>query len=139
MSCAVKGERNENGNQGIFRSPAGLGRRAPRQYEFGRGDRVQTDHSVSRDGSEAGDGGTWSFVIAWTPVVYKNELRLSYNVSSLAGSIKGPLQCTPEKCTVRFSGMHKRQKDAYARVQMAGIGSVSGMRIDGIPYFPNCN
>ncbi len=94
---------------------------------------------LRQEGESKCDGGTWSFVIAWTPVVYKNELRLSYNFSSLAGSIKGPLQCTPEKCTVRFSGMHKRQKDAYARVQMAGIGSVSGVRIDRIPYVPNCN
>ncbi len=77
---------------------------------------------------------TWSFELSWTPRIYLNQLRMSYNVTSLRGSIIGPVRCTSEKCIVRISGMHKRQKAAYAWVGIANIGSHSKMKINGIPY-----
>ena len=77
---------------------------------------------------------TWSFELSWTPRFYKNELRMSYKVTSLRGSIIGPVRCTSEKCIVRISGMHKRQATAYAWVGIANIGSHSTMKISGIPY-----
>lgn len=77
---------------------------------------------------------TWAFELSWTPRFYENELRRSYDVSSLRGSIIGPVRCTSEKCIVKISGMHKRQKTAYAWVGIANIGSRSKMKISGIWY-----
>ncbi|MEQ1800986.1 MAG: hypothetical protein ABL989_03625 [Gammaproteobacteria bacterium] len=82
--------------------------------------------------------GKWYFTISWEKLIYLNVPRDKYNVGSLAGSIKGPVQCDEARCTVTFSGMHPRQKDAYAKVQLGEVGSVSGMQIHRIPWFPSC-
>jgi hypothetical protein len=77
---------------------------------------------------------TWSFELSWTPRIYLNQLRMNYNVTSLRGSIIGPVRCTSEKCIVQISGMHKNQATAYAWVGIANIGSHSKMKISGIRY-----
>jgi hypothetical protein len=93
-----------------------------------------------RDLTQEGDSwcdvktATWSFELSWTPRFYKNELRMSYKVTSLRGSIIGPVRCTSEKCIVQISGMHKNQATAYAWVGIANIGSHSTMKISGIRY-----
>jgi hypothetical protein len=93
-----------------------------------------------RDLTQEGDSwcdvktSTWSFELSWTPRFYENELRMSYNVTSLRGSIIGPVRCTSEKCIVQISGMHKNQATAYAWVGIANIGSHSKMKINGIRY-----
>lgn len=92
---------------------------------------------LKQEGVSRCDGGTWSFEISWKPIIYKNQPWQIYNISSLAGSIHD-YKCTPERCLGQFSGMHNRQKTAYAKIQAASVGSVSGMEISGIPYFQNC-
>ena len=75
--------------------------------------------------------GTWGFTISWTPRLYLGVLRMKYNVTSLAGSIHGPIECTAVKCSIRLYGMHRNQTTAYATVAIADIPKHSVMRIAG--------
>ena len=80
---------------------------------------------------------TWSFEVSWKPIKINNNPWLIYAFWGLAGAIHS-YECTPELCTGKMSGIHKRQKTAYAWVEAKYGRDTSPMKISNIPYVPNC-